>query len=75
MGTQTASSGATITEDVTGSGGYLDMKGAAAFSTLSYDMIRLLIRRGTLPAFKVGTRVLIAKCDLDALIRAGAKPR
>jgi excisionase family DNA binding protein len=52
---------------------FLDVRGAAAFTTLSPSLIRRLIREGAIPTHRIARRILIARDELDAYIRSGGK--
>ncbi len=60
-----------IATQITEAPAFLDVPGAAAFSTLSPSLIRKLTREGAIPSHRVGRRVLIARDELDAFIRKG----
>lgn len=47
----------------------------AAYLGISYWMLRDLIFRGTVPHVKIGRRILVDRCDLDAYLdRAKIRP-
>jgi excisionase family DNA binding protein len=55
---------------------YFSLRGAAAFTTLSVNTLRRLIREGRLAAYRPrGRRVLIDSADLEQCIRGGAAVR
>jgi len=53
-----------------------DLPGAAAALSVTPEALRAMIRRGVVPAARLGRRVLVRAVDLEALLaeRVGAPP-
>ncbi len=47
---------------------YFDLRGASGYSSMAVSTIRSYIKAGSLPAYKVGGKVLIRRSELDSWI-------
>jgi len=55
--------------------GYLDVRAAAAYTSVAPGTVRRWVRQGALPEYRVGRELRVKRADLDRLMQRGRRPR